>query len=490
MNAPGSTSSPTLHDAPRRARPRWRRPYVWIASGLVVALAIWWFGFRSSGAPTATTVTTTNELVTVTRGTMSDTVSAVGTVAAAQTDNLSFTSPGTVTAVNVKAGDTVTAGEVLATIDSASLQSAVTAAQSTLASAQARLSDDQASGASSAQVAADETTVTSAGDALTNAQHSLDGAQLVATFDGTVAALNLSVGEQLGSGGSGATSGSGSASGSGRSSSNLGSGSGGFGGGGSSSSTSSSPEIQVVTKGSYTVSLPVAANDIGNVADGQTVTLTVTSASANRVGGGGFGGFGGFGGGGFGGGGFGGIRSGQAATTGGSNGAGGTSGRAAGGGGGTTATGTVTNVAQVATASSGVADYPVTVSFSDTGNSVYIGATVSGAIATNVRQNVLQVPIRAVTTNNGVSTVTVATGGSANGPTEVRTVKTGATANGMVEITDGLKEGDQVVVTVLQFPTTTGTGTTGFPIGRPNGGGFGGQLGGRGATNGAGTNGG
>ena len=40
-------------------------------------------------------------------------------VAAAQTDNLSFTSPGTVTAVNVKAGDTVTTGQVLATIDSA-----------------------------------------------------------------------------------------------------------------------------------------------------------------------------------------------------------------------------------------------------------------------------------------------------------------------------------------------------------------------------------
>ena len=67
---------------------------------------------------------------------MSTTVSAEGTVEAAQTDDLSFTASGTVTAVNVKAGDTVTAGQVLATVDSAELQSAVTSAESNLASAE------------------------------------------------------------------------------------------------------------------------------------------------------------------------------------------------------------------------------------------------------------------------------------------------------------------------------------------------------------------
>ena len=40
------------------------------------------------------------------------------TVAAAQTNDLSFSSSGTVTAVDVKAGDEVKAGQVLATIDS------------------------------------------------------------------------------------------------------------------------------------------------------------------------------------------------------------------------------------------------------------------------------------------------------------------------------------------------------------------------------------
>ena len=46
---------------------------------------------------------------------------------------------------------------------------------------------------------------TSANDALTNAQEALAGASLVATFDGTVASVDLTVGEQLGSGGTGGT---------------------------------------------------------------------------------------------------------------------------------------------------------------------------------------------------------------------------------------------------------------------------------------------
>jgi multidrug efflux pump subunit AcrA (membrane-fusion protein) len=125
----------------------------------------------------------------------------------------------------------------------------------------------------------------------------------------------------------------------------------------------------------------------------------------------------------------------------------------------------------------------VTVDFTADSNDFYIGATVTGAIATNVRQNVLQVPVRAVSVTNGASTVTVATKGKLSGPTETRTVKTGATANGMVEITSGLREGDSVVVIVRQFSTTgngsTSTGGT-FPGGGdfPGRGRFGGGAGG------------
>jgi len=479
--AAAATEPESPHTAPAPASSGWRRwlrrPYVWLGLAFLVALGVWWFAIRSDDTSSTATAAPTQQLVTVTRGTMSTPVSAEGTVAAAQTDNLSFPSSGTVTAVNVRAGDTVTAGQVLATIDSSQLQAAVSSAQATVASAQAKLSDDQAAGASDAQVSADETTLASANDALTSAQQSLDGASLVASFDGTVSEVNVTVGQQLSNGGTGATSATGSGSGSGRSSSSIGSGNNGFGGGNnsSSSSSSSSPQIQVVSRGSYTVSLPVSSNDIANVAPGQSVTLTVTTSSANGPGGGRFGGFGGFGG-------FGRAQTPNAGGTG-KGGAGNTTQPSANGSTGPTATGTVSDVAKVATATSGVATYPVTVTFTAPANDFYIGATVSGSIATNVRPNVLQVPVLAVTNSNGTAAVTVATKGTLAGPHVTRTVTTGAVANGMIEITGGLREGESVVLTVPTFTRPTGgTGTGGqFTNGGGFRGGFGGGAGGGGA---------
>src|SRR4051812_35945739 len=160
------------------------QPIVFVPALIVIAIVgVWWFAFRSDEDATAS-ATTTKQVVEVTSGPMSQTVSAEGTVAAAATDDLSFGSSGTVTAVNVKAGDTVKTGQVLATIDSAELQAAATAAEADLADAKAKLSDDESGGASDAQISADESNVQSANDALTNAQEALAGASLVATFDG------------------------------------------------------------------------------------------------------------------------------------------------------------------------------------------------------------------------------------------------------------------------------------------------------------------
>jgi multidrug efflux pump subunit AcrA (membrane-fusion protein) len=450
---------------------RLRRPWIVVPVVVVVGFVVWYFAIRDDGSssnPAATT--TTKQLVTVTRGALTNDVSAEGTVAAAQTDDLSFSSAGTVTAVNVKAGDPVTAGEVLATIDSASLQSSVASAASTLARAQASLADDQSSGASSAQIAADQTAVTTATDSLARAWQNLAGASLIATFNGTVSSVNLAVGEQLSSSGSGATTPTGSGSGSGQSSSTLGSGNnGGFGGNNnSSSSSSSSAQIEVVSKGQYTVSLPVASSDVSALKVGDTATLTVTTATGGR-----FGGFGGFGGGGFralfgaGGGGGAGNGGGNANAAGrnatGTNGTG-TNGNGTSGNTGATATGTVTDVGQVASASSGVAQYPVTVTFSTDNAQFSVGSTVTGAVQAVVADDVIEVPVRAVSTDaNGRSTVTVALDGKTNGRTATRTVQTGRTAGGMVEITSGLKEGDQVIVTTVVPAglTTNGAGNRG-----------------------------
>ena len=108
----------------------------------------------------------------------------------------------------------------------------------------------------------------------------------------------------------------------------------------------------------------------------------------------------------------------------------------------TAATGTVTSVASVADASSGVAKYAVVVSFTDTSGSYNAGASVSVAVTYAQTGDTLSVPVRAVTTTNGTSTVEVSSGGG----TESRTVTTGITANGMVQITSGLSAGEQVVV--------------------------------------------
>jgi multidrug efflux pump subunit AcrA (membrane-fusion protein) len=438
----------------------------WIVMPLVAVLAFggWWVWIRDDGG-SAAAATPTSQLVTATKGPMARTVSAEGTIAAAQTDDLSFSSAGTVTAVDVKAGQTVKAGDVVATIDSAELQSAVADAQSSVADAQAKLDDDQSSGASDAQIAADKSALTSAQDKLASAQTALAGAQLVATFDGTVAAVNISVGEQLGSGGTGGTDQSGSQSGSGNSAQAPGgsndlngrNGTNGTGsiGNGSNDSSSTTPDIQVISTSSFTIDLGFDDTDIGNIKVGQDATITLSSSSANangrRFGGGNFP----FGAIANGGGGpvfdFNGGTANATNNSGGRDQQPGNGSNTTGGAGSATragvasATGKVTDVGTIADASSGVATYPVTVAFADTSGGYHPGANATVEITYAQVPDAIQVPALAVTTTNGTSTVTV----SANGKEQTHEVTTGLTSNGMVQITNGLQEGEQVV---LRFP--------------------------------------
>jgi macrolide-specific efflux system membrane fusion protein len=394
---------------------------------------------------------------------MNETVSADGTVAAASTEDLSFSASGTVTAVNVKAGDHVTTGQVLATVEAPELWSAVAAAESSVAEAEAALDDARSSGASDAQLAADEASLTVARDGLTNAKENLAGVALVAGFDGTVTSVNVAVGERLASGGVGGTQSTGSQSGSGQSAGG-GDSSGTLPGGGGATgsqdtSTSSTSHIQVVSTNRYSVELDVDSTSVDAIEAGQEVTLTVTTGSSS----GGFPNFPGGGGGfTFPGGGGGGLPD-----LGGGNGGNGGGGADGGGqdtttpGAGTTAataTGKVAEVGAVANADSGVARYPVSVTFTAGSDEFVVGATVSADIVTTARDDVLQIPVRAVTTEDGVSKVTVAVDGTADGATESRTVETGLTASGMVEITKGLKAGEQVIV---ETPALFGGGADG-----------------------------
>ena len=195
----------------------------------------------------------------------------------------------------------------------------------------------------------------------------------MAGFDGTIASVDLTVGEVLGSGGSSATSPTGSSSGSGLSASTLGS---GLGGNGSTASTSSSGQIVLVTTSSYTVDVGLDATDVKEVKAGQSAALTVTTATSSNAGPfGGFGGFPGFAG-------FNGNQANRQAAANGSNSAGANGAGATGGqqnqsSTAATATGTVQTVGAVADASSGVASFPVTVAFDDTSGEIHAGSTVN-----------------------------------------------------------------------------------------------------------------
>jgi len=111
-----------------------RRIRWWLAGVLmVVALGsttavVVAHGSERPAAPPAT--------VAVKRGTVTATVSASGTVTPLQSRGLGFSTSGTVTDLNVKAGDVVAAGAVLARIDDTEARDAVDAAQSSVDAAQ------------------------------------------------------------------------------------------------------------------------------------------------------------------------------------------------------------------------------------------------------------------------------------------------------------------------------------------------------------------
>jgi HlyD family secretion protein len=83
-------------------------------------------------------VETPPRTATVERGDVVATVTASGSVQVAQTVEISFTAPGTVTRVAVETGDTVSKGQLLARIDATAARQQVAAAKATLEQAKAQ----------------------------------------------------------------------------------------------------------------------------------------------------------------------------------------------------------------------------------------------------------------------------------------------------------------------------------------------------------------
>ena len=104
------------------------------------------------------------DIVTVRRGTLTATVNATGSISPLREAQLGFNTSGSLIKLDVKQGDMVKSGQVLASLDTRELELQLAQSEASLASAQARL--DQLKNPSPADVAAAQAAVNSAEAAL------------------------------------------------------------------------------------------------------------------------------------------------------------------------------------------------------------------------------------------------------------------------------------------------------------------------------------
>jgi macrolide-specific efflux system membrane fusion protein len=402
-----------------------------VAAAVVIVLAgggAAWAKTRGSSTPGPTT-----QLVAAKVATVTQTVSASGTIAAANEADLSFATSGRVTRVLVASGDRVTKGQPLAMVGTASLTASYAAAKAQRDAAESTAASDGS--LSSAQRAADAAQVTAAKAGVTDARQALADATLRSTIAGTVTSIDLTRGEAVsGSGtsssdttgttGTTASSGRGTAVGATSSAST------------STATTSSGSQVVVQSAGTI-VNGSVDDTEVQQVKKGQSVAITPDGATS-------------------------------------------------------TVPGVVTSVSSVPSSSAGVVTFPVVVRITGHPKGVYAGATATMTITTTHVPNVLEIPTLAITYSGSNASVQVRQGGS----TVKRSVTLGTAYGLESQVLSGIKAGEKVVVTIPTFAGRvggtggggfgqrggTGTGTGGFGSGGgfTGGGGFGGAGGGGG----------
>jgi RND family efflux transporter MFP subunit len=141
----------------------------WVLALIAVVLigGGYWFFVRKSSS--------TYQFITVTQGSITETVSATGNTTPTQSVSLGFQNSGTVARVYYNLGDQVSAGTVIAELTTASLSAALQEAQATVAVQQAQLANLQA-GAQPASIAASEAALATATQNLTNLYASISDA--------------------------------------------------------------------------------------------------------------------------------------------------------------------------------------------------------------------------------------------------------------------------------------------------------------------------
>ena len=407
-----------------------RRPVV-INSVLAVIIigalvGAYFFIFPASGS----TGTPTQLTSTVQQGVVSNTITASGSVDPVNQESVSFAVSGTIGSVNVGLGQTVTAGQVLGTLQSAPLQQIVNNDATLLSQARTQYANSNSALAATEAAPVSPTTsaaqtvsslnsakqqvasaldqVTTDSQTLAKDETNLADATLTAPIAGLVIAINGAVRQSAGSGSSSSASSAGGSSAS--------------GGSASSASSASSGFVTIADVSAMTVSASIAEADIASVTVGQKAVVTFPAVP------------------------------------------------------GETANATVTAIAPTATTSNSVVTYATTITLSAIPTGLRLGQTAAVAITTkSSAADALYVPAAAISTANGVSTVKVV---GSTGKLSTVTVTLGIVGNAGTQILTGLKAGQTVSLGVVAATTGTSiTGRTGFGGG---GGGFGGRTGGNG----------
>lgn len=378
------------------------------------------------------------QTATVTRGTLITTVSSSGSVSVANKVSVTTQASGAIDEVYVQNGDTVSAGQTIATVklDQSGQQKQAAAwasylsAQNTLNSAQAtqytlqnaefvanqkfmndavangKPTDDPLYVEEQASWLAAEAAYKNQAGVISQAESALQSASLsyqavsstiTAPISGTITDLTLTPGMQI-SGSNGNTSNS------------------------TTTTTDSGQAIaSIKTGGTPVVSINIAEVDIPKVKVGQNATLTF-DALPNQ-----------------------------------------------------TFTGKVIGINTTGAVSSGVTTYPATIALDTASDNILPNMSATANIITKIDDNVLMVPSAAVQVGSNGSTVRVLQ----NGKITIVPVTTGDVSDTDTEITSGLSEGETVVTAVISPTTTTSSGATSSPFSGIGGrGGFGGGGGG------------
>lgn len=403
---------------------RVRASKAWVINGaLVVLLAGAGFGIYQAFSPEPNTAQAQTRSTPVRRATVTETISAAGTLASSYTGAANFATAGKVTSIDVKVGDVVSAGQKLATIDSTQAAKQLQVAKANLAVAQDNLdtAEDAEDTPATGQNSSAANSVTSAQAKLDQAeldvqtaQQTLDNTTLYAPGAGTVTAINGAVGQQSSSGSASSSSGSQSSSGSG------GQGQGSSNSAAASSSSSSSGFITITNLTGLVVDTSVAEIDVSKVKAGQKATVTLNALPDKPI---------------------------QA---------------------------TVSSVNLTPTTSGSVVSYGAQLALADPPDGLRPGQSASVVITVATAENALSVPAAAVQTVGSTNVVTV----QENGQNVTRQVQVGLRGESTVQITSGLTEGENVVLTATAATSGTGTGRTGTGTGGFPGGGTGGFPGG------------